>query len=190
VSSDYPLANEANLNEDAEDLAKLTEHSLVHKKNSNHTKPRPVVVKLDEGEEIRVGVKKPKPKDDLLSGAVREILLSNEDLSTSSHGIPSDKPSSKSKGKEKLNMDLSVQSKENMADAEKPDHGNSTSRRSKHRSRHRSPKKKDNAEKGEENGKKEKQKSSHRHGRHRTRQKVNESLKVATQSAVIPDFLL
>ncbi|GAV80573.1 Adaptin_N domain-containing protein [Cephalotus follicularis] len=171
VSNDYPPANDPkiqdNLKDDTEDLAKLTEQSLVPGKKSNLAKPRPVVVKLDEGDGTRITVTKPEPKDDMLSGAVRDILLGNEGVTISSQSNQSDKPSIKRKGKEKLNMNLPSESKENFGDAEKPDYGNPSSRKIKYHShgkqrRHRSPSKK-NAEAREENGRKEKQKNSHHH---------------------------
>ncbi|KAK9278689.1 hypothetical protein L1049_028263 [Liquidambar formosana] len=196
-STDYPPANEMklqdDLHDDAEDLVKLTEQSLVPKKKPNHAKPRPVVVRLDEGDEVSIVAKKPDSKDDLLSGAVRDVLFGNEAIPTSSQRNPSDKSSSKRKGKEKVNIDLPSELKENLGDEEKPDLGNPSSRRSKHRThgkerRHRSPGKND--EEREENVQKEKQKSSHRHGRHKARQRADGPLNVVAQAAVIPDFLL
>jgi AP-3 complex subunit delta-1 len=196
VANDYPPANDPkfqdNQNNDTEDLVKITEQLLVTKKRPNHTKPRPVVVKLD-GDVVPVSAKRPEPKDDLLSGAVQEVLLGSDTKPTTSQSNPSDKSSSKRKGKEKLYSDPSSELKEKLGDAVKPDHENPSSRRSKHRThgkerRHKSPGK--IGEETEENGQKGKQKSSHRHGRHKTRQRADAPLNVVSQTPVIPDFLL
>ncbi|KAK6249676.1 Clathrin/coatomer adaptor [Theobroma cacao] len=194
ISNDYPPANDptsqGNVNDNSDDLAKLTEESLFPKKKPNHAKPRPVVVKLDEVDEKPIAMKKPEAKDDSLSGAVRDILLGSEDvIPTSSRSNLSGKPSSKRRGKEKQDTDPHVESKENLVDD-----GNPSSRRRKHHShgkerRHKSPRKK-NAEEREDNGQKEKEKSSHRHGRHKSRRRADELLNVSPQTPVIPDFLL
>ncbi|OMP09662.1 hypothetical protein COLO4_05244 [Corchorus olitorius] len=194
ISNDYPPANDpmsqGNINDNADDLVKLAEDSLIPKKKLNHAKPRPVVVKLDEMDEKPFAIKKCEPKDDSLSGAVRDILLGSEDMvPTSSQSNLSDKPSDKIKGKEKQHTEPHLESKENLVED-----GNSSSRRRKHRShgkerRHKSPRKK-NAEEGEDSGQKVKEKRSHRHGRHKSRQRADEPLNVTPQTPVIPDFLL
>lgn len=197
VSTDYPPANDPklrdDLNDDAKDLVKLTEQSLVPKKKPNHAKPRPVVVKLDEGDEIPNASKNPERKDNLLSGAVRDVLFGNEAIPTSSQKNPSDKSSSRRKGKEKADIDLPSKSKENLGDAEKSDLRKPGSRTSKHRShgkerRQRSPEK--NCEVKEDNVQNEKHKSSHRHGKHKARHRADGPLNVVAQASVIPDFLL
>ncbi|XP_059455504.1 AP-3 complex subunit delta [Corylus avellana] len=196
VATDYPPANDPKLqdylNKDADDLVKLTEESLVAKKKANHAKPRPVVVKLDEGEVVSISAKRPELKDDLLSGAVREVLLGSDTRTTSSRSNPSDKSSSKRKGKEKLNIGPS-ELKDNLGDAEKHEHENPSSRRSRHRThgkerRHKSPGK--ISEETEENGQKGKQKSSHHHAKHKARRRADTPLDVVSQTTVIPDFLL
>lgn len=196
VSNDYPPANDPklqdNLNDDAQDLVKLTEQSLLQKKKPNHAKPRPVVVKLDEGDEAPIAAKKLELKEDLLSGAVRDVLLGNEAVSTSQSNL-TDKSSSKRRGKEKLNTDHPSGPKEVLGDVGNPNMGNPSSRRSKHHAhgkerRHRSPRKKEKER--EENGQKDKQKSSHRHNRHKSRQRAEGPNNVVTQTPVIPDFLL
>ena len=196
VANDYPPANDPKLqddqNNDTEDLVKLTEQLLVSKKRPNQAKPRPVVVKLD-GDFVPVSAKRPGPKDDSLSGAVQEVLLGNDTRTSTSRSNPSDKSSSKRKGKEKLITDPSSELNENLGDAEKLDHENPSSRRSKHRThgkerRHKSPGK--IREEREENGQKEKKKSSHRHARHKTRQRADVPLNVVSETPVIPDFLL
>ncbi|XP_022766000.1 AP-3 complex subunit delta [Durio zibethinus] len=188
ISNDYPPANDpmllGNINDNADDLVKLTEESLTPKRKPNHAKPRPVVVKLDEVDE------KPESKEDSLSGAVHDVLFGSEDIvPTSSQSNLSDMPSSKRKGKEKQHTDSHVESKENLVD-----HGNPSSRRRKHHShgkerRHRSPRKK-NAEERKDNGQKLKEKSSHRHGMHKSGQRAEEPFNFSVQTPVIPDFLL
>lgn len=194
ASNDYPPANDPKLSEglnDANDLVKLAEQSFVPKKRSNHVKPRPVVVKLDEGDGMPMVSKKPELKDDLLSGAVRDVLLGNEDESTSSRNNPFGKPPSKKKGKEKQNMDNHLEAKENLGDTDKANNANSSSRRSKHHNQGKERRhKKKNAEEREENDSKEKQKSSHRPNKHKCRQKAEKSLDVVPQSPVVPDLLL
>ncbi|XVF50555.1 hypothetical protein PTKIN_Ptkin04bG0110800 [Pterospermum kingtungense] len=193
ILNDYPPANDpmlqGNINDNADDLAKLTEESLVSKRKPSHAKPRPVVVKLDEVDEKPVVITKLESKDDSLSGAVRDILFGSEDtVPTSSQSNLSDKPSSKRKGKEKQHA-THVESKDNLVD-----NGNPSSRRRKHHGhgkerRHRSPRKK-NAEEREDTVQKEKEKSSRRHDRHKSRQRAEELLSVSAQTPPIPDFLL
>ncbi|KAI6674221.1 hypothetical protein NL676_002127 [Syzygium grande] len=88
ISNDYPPANDLKSvdtnQDDTEDLVKLTAQSLVSKKKPNYAKPRPVVVKLDEGESVPVVPKKQDSRDDLLSGAVRDILLGDDAVKLSS----------------------------------------------------------------------------------------------------------
>lgn len=196
VANDYPPANDPKLqdnqNNDTEDLVKLTEQLLVSKKRPNQAKARPVVVKLD-GDFVPVSAKRPGPKDDSLSGAVQEVLLGSDTKTSTSRSNPSDKSSSKRKGKEKLITDPSSELNENLGDTEKLDRENPSSRRSKHRThgkerRHKSPGK--IREEREENGQKEKKKSSHRHARHKTRQRADVPLNVVSETPVIPDFLL
>ncbi|KAE9586059.1 hypothetical protein Lal_00010021 [Lupinus albus] len=194
VSVDYPPANDpelnSNINDEAENLARLTEQSLLLKKKPNQMKPRPVVVKLDDGDVAPILVKRPEPRDDSLSGVVRDVLLGNEARPSSSRSNPSNKTSGKAKEKKKLSTDLASETKEQLGDAEKLDLENRNSR-SKHHShnkerRRRSPGK--TVEEGEEHDQKGKKKSSHRHGRHKTRQRANSPLN--SQTPVIPDFLL
>ncbi|KAJ6340210.1 hypothetical protein OIU77_008047 [Salix suchowensis] len=150
-ANDYPPANDPsssiNTNDATEDLVKLADQSLVSKRKPNHAKPRPVVVKLEEGEAAPVVSKKPELKDDLLSGAIHDILLGNEAKAASSQSNPSDKSSSKRKGKAK-HVDL-LDSKENLAVGEQPNHENPSSRRSKHRG---DGKQKSKKSKGKKNG--------------------------------------
>lgn len=82
-SRNFPPANDPNnqKDNDVEDLVRLTEESLVLKRKSNVPRPRPVVVKLDEGEKFTVTRAKTESNDDLISGAVRDVLLGNESSS-------------------------------------------------------------------------------------------------------------
>ncbi|KAJ0048952.1 hypothetical protein Pint_16505 [Pistacia integerrima] len=195
VSNDYPPANDPmsqdKLNDDADDLVKFTEQSLAPKKKPNHAKPRPVVLKLD-GDEISIAAKKPELMGDLLSGAVRDVLLGNEAVPASSLTNQSDKPSSRRKGKEK-NIDLPLES-ENIGGEEMAGQGNTSSRRSKHHRSHGKERRHKGSEKNvegkEDNVQKEKKKSNHSHHSHKARQKADEPLNVVTQTAVVPDFLL
>ncbi|CAA6671323.1 unnamed protein product [Spirodela intermedia] len=83
----YPRANEApssvgrgHIAEGSiQDLIKLTKESL----GPRRTKPRPVVVKLDEGESVPTAssLKSVEPRDDPLSGVVREEDIFREPIS-------------------------------------------------------------------------------------------------------------
>lgn len=196
VGNHYPAANEPKLQDDpkndTEDLAKLTVQSLATNKKPNHPKTRPVVVKLDEGNLVTITAKSPDTKDDLVSGAVREVLLGSDTRTATSQSNPFDKPSSKRKGKEKLNVNRS-ELKENLDDSEKPKHENPSPRKSKlgthgEERRHKSPGK--IGEEREENDRRGKQESSHRHTRHTAQHSADAPLNVVSQAPVIPDFLL
>lgn len=185
--NDYPLANDLISGEhdhdETDDLVRLAAQSLAPKKKPNYLKPRPVVVRLDEGEgTIPVASKKPGSKYDLLSGVVQDVLQETN---------PMDK--SPQKGKEKVSADAPLGSKENLQDAEDPRREKSGSGKSKQRShgkerRHKDPNKVH--EEKDENSERRRKKSSHRHGRKRTSQRAEGQLDVAAQMPVIPDFLL
>ncbi|KAG6401827.1 hypothetical protein SASPL_138695 [Salvia splendens] len=86
VSNDYPPAHDPYgkaIVED-EDLAKLTEKSLVTGKKPIQSKPRPVVVKFDDGEVTNVVTNRTRIKADLISDAVNEVLLGDEATTSSS----------------------------------------------------------------------------------------------------------
>ncbi|KAE8665519.1 AP-3 complex subunit delta [Hibiscus syriacus] len=105
ISNDYPPANDPT--------------------KTDHSKPRPVVLKLDEVNEKPVAMKQPDPRDNSLLGAVRDVLFGSEDIPpTSSQSNLSN--SSKRKGKEKQHTDPRVESKESAVGD-----GNSSSRRRK-----------------------------------------------------------
>ncbi|KAJ1437910.1 Clathrin/coatomer adaptor, adaptin-like, N-terminal [Sesbania bispinosa] len=190
VPDDYPPANDpnsnSNINDEAAELAKLTEQSLLLKKRSSQMKPRPVVVKLDDGDVAPISVKRPEPRDDSLSGAVKEVLLGSETRPSLSQSKHSNKSSSKRKDIKKLGTDLPSEMKENLGDAEKPDPENPNSSSKKERRR----KGKEKIVEGEEHDQRGKKKSSHRHGRRKTHQRANSPLNVVSQTPVIPDFLL
>ncbi|XP_077253252.1 delta-adaptin [Tasmannia lanceolata] len=192
--NDYPPANndtQLSFNA-ADDLVKLTEQSLVSKK-PNRVKPRPMVVKLDEGDETPISTVKSvnDSKDDLLSGAVRDILLGDESKPTSSQGDPSRKSSQRRVKELVLNGKAVSQSKENVDDAVKMRDGSPSSRKNRHHNRgkekRRSPRK---SEDKEENSQKNSKKSTHHHGKHKNRNRADGPLDVVPQAPVIQDFLL
>lgn len=194
VPDEYPPANDpksnSKLNDEAAELVKLTEQSLLLKKRTNQTKPRPVVVKLD-GDVAPISVKRPEPRDDSLSGAVKDVLLGNETGPSMSRSSPSDKSSRKQKGKKKVSSNVQSEMKENVVDAEKPDLENPNSSNKNHgHTRERRHRGKEKIVDGEEHDQKGKKKSGHRHGRRKNHQRANSPLNVVSQSPVIPDFLL
>ncbi|KAL8249125.1 hypothetical protein R6Q59_005993 [Mikania micrantha] len=165
ASSSFPPANDPNQRDnDVEDLVKLTEESLVLKRKPNLSRPRPVVVKLDEGDRHPITVKKTDENEDLISGAVRDVLLGTE------ASLHSNNSSSRRKGKS--------HSKVNMENSET---GNSSKKRSKHRDHGK------NVEDRDENNEKGKKKSV---GRHKARRRADGDGVVVVQKPVIPDFLL
>lgn len=196
VSNDYPPANELkledNLDDDAAHLVKLAERSLASKKKSNSAKPRPVVVRLDEGDEFPVTRKKPQLKDEQLSDAVRDVLEGSDARPSSSQTNQSSKPSSRRKGKEKQKAENLSETKENVGDVEEQSNKIDTSSRRTHR-HHGKDGKQSSLEKSSEEKdqvhKKGKRTSSQRHGRHKTKQSGDAPLAVASPT-VIPDFLL
>lgn len=195
VPDEYPRANDpksnSNINDEAAELVKLTEQSLLLKKRTNQTKPRPVVVKLDDGDLAPISVKRPEPRDDALSGAIKDVLLGSETGPSVSRSYPSDKSSRKQKEKKKLSTNGRSEMKENAVDSEKPDleSPNSSSKNHGH-SKERKPRGKEKIVEGEEHDQKGKKKSGHRHGRRKTHQRAKSPLNVASQTPVIPDFLL
>lgn len=190
VSNDYPPANDLKSQGNAEELVKLTEQALVPKKKPNHAKPRPVVVKLDEGDVVPIAAKR-QLKDDSLSDAVREALLRSDTKASSSHNKPLDSSSIKNKGKEKVNVDT-PESKEDLS-IDNQDNRNQSSRKSKHQSHGKDRKHRSSRNAGderEEKGQEGKKKSSHRHSKNKGRQRTDVPQSVIPQTQVIPDFLL
>lgn len=191
VSNDYPPANDLSVHDEGEDgtqdLVKLTEESLVPKKKLNQTKPRPVVVKFDDGDRIHMAARKLEAKDDLISGAVRDVLLGNDAVASTSRNSKSDRSSSKRSGKDKS---IVVELKGDSTHADSSELGKTSSRRSRHHS-HGKEKKIRSSRKGtSEHDQKDKSKSINHHGRHRSRHRADGSAGVVAQSPVIPDFLL
>ncbi|XP_047330161.1 AP-3 complex subunit delta [Impatiens glandulifera] len=102
ASTDYPPANESKLVDDREDLMKLATQSLGQKRKPIQVKPRPFVVKLDGDETATVASsERGEAKNDLVSDAVRDVLLGHEASSTSSRGQMSIKSKNRSHGKER-----------------------------------------------------------------------------------------
>ncbi|KAJ8536033.1 hypothetical protein K7X08_034434 [Anisodus acutangulus] len=193
VYDDYPPANDIktgdNADDEANDLIKLTEQSLFSKKKANQAKPRPVVVKLDDGDGPFITAKKVELKDDLVSGAVRDVLLGDEATTSLSRTKKSDKPSSKRR-QDKLDKDKSSRPKEDSKSMENSELENANLRRSKCHSRGKEKKQRSTAIDRDEHEEGDKQKVSHHHGKHKSRQRADGALTLAAQSPVIPDFLL
>ncbi|TKY60943.1 AP-3 complex subunit delta [Spatholobus suberectus] len=192
---DYPPANDpksnSNINDEAAELVKLTEQSLLLKKRTNQTKPRPVVVKLDDGDVAPISVKRPEPRDDSLSGAIKDVLLGSETGPSISRSNPSDKSSRKQKEKKKLSTNIRSEMKENVVDAEKPDLENPNSSSKNHgHTKERRHRGKEKIVEGEEHDQRGKKKSGHSQGRRKTHQRAKSPLNVVSQTPVIPDFLL
>ncbi|OVA04964.1 Clathrin/coatomer adaptor [Macleaya cordata] len=184
-SNDYPPVNEMNnLIDGAQDLLKLTAQSVDSKKKSSYSKRRPMVVRLDDGdEEAGLAVEKTKDsKDDSLSGVVRDILLGDETKPMSSQSKPSGKSSGKRRVKEvTLNIGHPSQSKETLGEVEIPRQGSSNVHSSHGKERHRRSKKKDGDK--DESSRKDKQ-MGHRRGRSKNQQSAD------IQTPAIPDYLL
>lgn len=184
-SNDYPKANDSLISiskDDAIDnLLKLTEQPLIPTK-AKSLKPRPVVVKLDDGEKPSTSLNPATvSKDDMLSGAVRDVLLADkEQVLAPPLRISSDKSSRRL-------------SKENVEGTGIEPHESSSSRSRHHhkqgKDRHRSHRVKEH---GEENDHKSSSRSSHPHGKqkHKQRQRGDSPLDVVPQAPIIQDFLL
>ncbi|KAL2482056.1 AP-3 complex subunit delta [Forsythia ovata] len=191
ISNNYPPAHERKdlAIDEPEDLVKLTKQSLDLRKKRNQAKTRPVVVKLDDGEGAHIAAKKPELNDDLISGAVREVLLGNEAASSSSRSKSSNK-ASKEREKNELNIDRPSESKMDVTNTVESELGHGSSRRRKHRIDGKEKKHPSSGKEKKEHDHKDKQKSDHRHSKHKSRQRADGALNVAAQSPVIPDFLL
>ncbi|KAL6576384.1 hypothetical protein OROHE_000165 [Orobanche hederae] len=175
ISHDYPPVCDPKdkVTDEAEDFVKLTEQSLVIKRNSNQAKPRPLVVKLDDGEGHDVAAKTSEfIKADLISGAVQEVLLGNDATTSTSRRESSNNSSNRRE----------VTMKADISEIEFPVSG-----RRKHHD-HGKERKHQCSGKEREYDHKEKQNSDRKHGKHKSRQRVDGAL--TAQSPVIPDFLL
>ncbi|RDX66944.1 AP-3 complex subunit delta, partial [Mucuna pruriens] len=186
VADEYPPANDprsnSNVNDEATELVKLTEQSLL-KKRTNQTKPRPVVVRLDDGDVEPISVKRPEPKDDSLSGAIKDVLLGSETGPSMSRSNPSDKSSRKQKEKKKLSTNVQSEMKENVVDEEKPDLENPNSSSKNHgHTKERRHRGKEKIVEGEEHDQRGKKKSGRRHGRRKTHQRAKSPLNVVSQT--------
>lgn len=196
-SNDYPPPNDLqstlNTNDSTQDLLMITEQSLSTRKKRNQSKPRPVVVKLDEGEEKPFFIKPQKDlEQDQLSGAVRNILLGEDDKPLPSKSKSYDKSSGKRRVKEvSINDQHESQTIEPLGDVP-PGVGTSSSRRSKQHSQGKERKKK-SSQNNDENKERNSQnhgKKSHRHSKNKMRHRAESPLNVVAQAPVIPDFLL
>lgn len=191
VSDDYPPANDLSVQDKGEDetqdLVKLTEESLIPKKKLNQTKPRPVVVKFDDGDRILMAAKKQEVKDDLISGAVRDVLLGNDAVVSTSRNSKSDRSSSKRSGKEKSSL---LEPKGDSTNADGSKLGKTSSRKSRHHSHSKEKNSRSSRKATSEHDQKDKSTSSNHHGRHKSRHRADGSVSVVAQSPVIPDFLL
>ncbi|KAL4179050.1 hypothetical protein AMTRI_Chr13g85340 [Amborella trichopoda] len=177
---DYPSANVVEAPNDTpnapSDLVRLTEKTFVSKKPTR-AKPRPVVVKIDDGDEVVTQTEKQMKgsKEDLLAGVIRDVLLSGK-------GDPS---SSSSHRKEKNIMDMHTP-EENSEAIEKNRHGSPSSKRTKHKShgkgRHKSS--------GKNEGNEKHKNGHHQNTKHRSWRRAESPRKVDPQAQVIPDFLL
>ncbi|KAK4767331.1 hypothetical protein SAY86_015081 [Trapa natans] len=188
ASNDYPLANDPRSGEhvpdETEDLVRLAAQSLAPKKKPNYSKPRPAVVRLDEGEAtFPVVSNRSNSKYDLLSEVVHDVLQETNPMDKSSQ-----------KGKEKVRGDIPPGSKENLQDLVDPRREKLGSGKSKHRSHgkdrgHKIPQKVDGEK--DENSERARKKGSHRHGRNKMRQRAEEQADLLAQTPdQIPDFLL
>ncbi|RAL42586.1 hypothetical protein DM860_017131 [Cuscuta australis] len=105
---DYPPANDPTMGVTGktEELIKLTEQSFLPNRKGNKAKSRPVVVRLDDVDGILVPSKKHESKEDLLSGAVQEVLKGNDDFKAStSRSKPAKLSSNKRKDKNRSSRD-------------------------------------------------------------------------------------
>ncbi|KAL8468399.1 hypothetical protein ACS0TY_031565 [Phlomoides rotata] len=188
TSNDYPPAldpKDKAINE-AEDLVKLTEQSLVIGKKPSKAKPRPVVVKLNDVDVVNIATKKPEFKADLISGAVQEVLLGNEASTSSSRKKLSNK-SSKRREIDEINVGIAAESKSNIIKTDKSELVKAGSGSSKHHG-HGKERKHRSSTKDKEHDHKDKHKSDGGHGKHKSRQRAHRA--VEAQASVVPDFLL
>ncbi|KAG6472268.1 AP-3 complex subunit delta-like [Zingiber officinale] len=186
--NDYPRANEPLLPVDhgdaTEDLVKLTTPSLVPRK-SKPTKPRPVVIRLDEGDGTSTShLTTVKKSDNLLSEAIRGVLLENESQPSLSGKL--DTSSKRRENDASDNSELISQQIESVT----LEHGNSSSRKSRqhrtHKERYESHFKNEDIEKSSRHS----IKSSRQHRRHKHRQRGDVTADIVPQTPAIQDFLL
>ncbi|KAG6386012.1 hypothetical protein SASPL_154896 [Salvia splendens] len=176
TSNDYPPAHDPKdkVADEAEDLVKLTEKSLITGKKPSQSKPRPVVVKFDDGEVTNVTTDRTGIKADLISGAVNKVLLGDEATTSSS-----------SRRKPPKSRRVTDESSAGIAKIDQSEHSKAGSKHHGHgkERRHQS------SAKDKDHDHKDKQKSdSTAHGKHRSRHRADKALEA--QAPVIPDFLL
>ncbi|KAM0932416.1 putative adaptor protein complex AP-3, delta subunit [Dioscorea sansibarensis] len=192
-SNDYPPANDAQLPVSqgcaSEGLAEFTDQPLLSR-HRKPIKPRPVVVKLDDGDVQENSALKSTVdlKDDSLSGAVCDVLLGNEDKPTKSQ-----KKSSKSQRRKKDQPTHSepashLRESGNLVHME---HGSSSSKSGRH---HGHSKEKQSSSQGIEDKEDRSQKnltnSQHHYRKHKHRRHGDVLSNLVPQTPVIQDFLL
>ncbi|KAG6412339.1 hypothetical protein SASPL_125016 [Salvia splendens] len=176
TSNDYLPAHDPKdkVTNEAEDLVKLAEKSLITGKKPSQSKRRPVVVKFDDGEVTNVTTDRTVTKADLILGAVNKVLLGDEATTSSS-----------SRRKPTKSRRVTDESSAGIAKTDQSEHSKAGS---KHHG-HGKERKRRSSAKDKEHDRKDKQKSdSVAHGKHRSRHRADEALE--TQAPVIPDFLL
>ncbi|XP_073291433.1 AP-3 complex subunit delta-like [Primulina huaijiensis] len=189
ITGVYPPANEPTLDstDETEGLLKLAEQSIVTKKKPNQSKPRPVVVKLDDGEGTNDTSERPEFKNDRISGAVQEVLLGNEAVPSTSRSKSSDKSS---KRRESTEFVVGIPGSRNMTtkiDVTEPVLAGS--RRQKDHI-HGEDRKDQSSMKEKEHDQQSEQKKGRRLGKHKSRQRAEVAVNMEAKSPVIPDFLL
>eukprot|EP01018_Ginkgo_biloba_P028306 Gb_30646 [translate_table: standard] len=202
----------------SKDILKLAEQSLLSTK-PQRTKARPVVVRLDEGDEAPIlATKQGKDlKENFISNAIRDVLSGDKSKHSvgSGNGDPENKSKvassghhrrsgwrseSSSKRVEKKGIkvdDKSVDIVEGHMDGrEKHKTERHSSRRHKHSKHGKETYKSSDSSNDEKDAHKGKhlrghpRKENHHHAKHRNRQRADSPLQVAPQTPVIPDFLL
>lgn len=194
--NEYPRANDLTIAVSSDnatnDLLKLTDQSLIPRLKKP-AKPRPKVVKLDEGVDLpssSSGLVK-EPKEDLLSGAVRDVLFA-ETSPTIQKTLSENHTHRQVKETSTINS-IDSPLKENSVTRER-EIGSSSTRKHKHHSRGKDKSRNSkNNEAKEEKSHRSSQRSSHHHGRQKLQQRVESgdaSVDIASQTQVIQDFLL
>ncbi|KAL1566436.1 AP-3 complex subunit delta-like [Salvia divinorum] len=174
TSNDYPPAHDPKdkVTDEAEDLVKLTEKSIITGKTPSQTKPRPVVVKFDDGEVTNVATNRTETKAVLISGAVNKVILGDEATAPSS-----------SRRKPPKSRRVTDESSFGIAKIDQSEHSKAGLGGSKHHG-HGKERRRRSSAKDKEHDRKDKQKSD----KHRSRHRADKALEA--QAPVIPDFLL
>ncbi|GLJ10009.1 hypothetical protein SUGI_0120040 [Cryptomeria japonica] len=203
----------------SKDILKLAEQSFLSTKpQQTRTKVRPVVVRLEEGDDMPVLANKQVKdlKDDFISNAIKDVLTGDKNkhlvrsdsrdqenlLKTSSvgHRHRSGRRSESSSRREdnkgvKFNDNFVDVSKGSMDCVEEQKTERQSTSRHKH-SRHGKKAYKDPVSDSEERDghkgrhQRHSKKENNPHTKHRSRQRAESPLQVAPQTAIIPDFLL